>query len=296
MKGGDENMKHYGKYHVYKSLKDVSFDDFLDAEWKDKYFFKEECISVTKTSFDDSNQLYVVYLDNALKRGECEEFRIELSDKRKEHTIYDLLVDDFTELSAILVMSKPRVLLKGSTVFSPFADIKRIVDSPKKWTKGHLKNLVANGQIVSAEKKGVYSDDYARDSDENYSRGNIPNIEGLISEVLESPSGWNFSEKEMIAPGVYKMSLNHYSFDMNEIIININPPDAYFYESIQDDKPIRVLYQENNLTIDQLLAHKKYLIESIDDLETDFDYQFTKSEIEMVNTELSTRTRLGESK
>ena len=108
---------------------------------------------------------------------------------------------------------------KGTRVFSPWAKLNPVKKVPKKWTLKHVRNLYANGQIVKAECRGYYTDDYAYDAAVNFGKGET-NTAKLVKDVVESPGGWWIRE-EKTDNDIIKISLCGHTFNTNTLYITI---------------------------------------------------------------------------
>jgi hypothetical protein len=108
-------------------------------------------------------------------------------------------------------------------VFSPFHmdRLKPLDKMPKKWTVRHALRAIVNGQYEGFRCTGVMTDDYARDNERNFGRGEFKAPLLFVRRVIESPSGWR-----VYAEGNNRVALNCHSFDCNELRVKLEASRA----------------------------------------------------------------------
>lgn len=177
--------------------------------------------------YDDS--LYVTDLTNALKRGKsCDQFVISMNDFDKNRSFISQfenwldewpltefiqrLFVDYTDFRGIRVTLR---ILDSIRVFSPFTKIKSI-KTPEKWTLAHTWKAILAGQITKAEVNWKYTDDYERDADTNFGKGEIEPVV-LAKKIIESPSGWWVKDEGKTDKEGILLSLNCHDFTSNKL-------------------------------------------------------------------------------
>lgn len=174
--------------------------------------------------------IQITDLTNAMKTGkECTQkvFRAD-----KNYTNFTDIQNDLTDLG---IETLPDLLKatelegytcreysqKGVHTFSPFVEVKPIKE-PTKWTASHLAKAILSGQVYHGITEGRYSDDYARDAEENYGRGRPVHLEEVARSLIEDgKSGLHFRHEEL-EDGTTEISLSTYSYDYKKFYFDVN--------------------------------------------------------------------------
>jgi hypothetical protein len=148
----------------------------------------------------------VVWLDNAGKQGKtCKHLRLQFGTNERMLAYLD---ENFPSLNDFIDIA--RSLAQGSVlahrlpcemsienryslrVFSPFSLglLKPLTVVPEKWTMVHVRRALANNQFSDLRCTGRYSDDYAHDSDTNFSRDEKVCALTLLESMVDSHFGW----------------------------------------------------------------------------------------------------------
>jgi len=197
-------------------------------EFGTKYF---EQGNVRYARYNDS--VRILDLTEALSRGkQCKE--VTFNCHGNVFFIFDLfefydfdfskILNAFTEDQEVGEITVYVGFRKSVRVFSPFnlKKIKPLKAKPTKWKIGDVVKALVNGQFTDLKCTGVYSDDYAYDSEINYGVGSIKCPLSFARKLVESPSGWwayapSDAENEI--------HISCYHFDNNSFQFVLNPEE-----------------------------------------------------------------------
>jgi hypothetical protein len=220
--------KYFPKYNKVGSdniLKDsnIEINSYISAYIQD--------INIYIHSF--SNSLTIIDLQNALKTGlTCKRYSITLKEYNNNTNvlcelynnnlktvkeIYQSITEGSFNIETLQIETGEE---KSMRTFSPFTEIKPI-KKPEKWTISHIWKAILSGQIYKGECRGNYTDDYAYDATVNFHEGRKLNLIYLAKEVIESPSGWWVSSKEL-SNGIIELSFNCHHFNNNTLYFDEN--------------------------------------------------------------------------
>jgi len=224
------------KFNIVDSVKTV--DDWNNIFEKLYVYVQSSQVKVHIYGQGDDRNMVIVLIGNAYKRSEiCYRYSFDsgYSTASRKESLFELINEiDFNldHLIGLLVAAdyKERngfyeTNLYGFTIqrsnriaiqtFSPFCleRLKPLKELPKKWTMAHAKRLVVNGQFDDFRCDGKYSSDYARDAEENFSRGPITDPLEFIKDIIERPSGWKcFIDEEG------RLNIDCHDFNNNSLI------------------------------------------------------------------------------
>lgn len=108
---------------------------------------------------------------------------------------------------------------KGIKVYSPFLDVKKFT-KPNKWRVQHVIKALYSNQIIGGTSDLVLTDDWKRDYDNNFSKGEL-DLKEFCRKLVESDStAWRIEEREEIEEGIFKLALNHFTFDYKTLFFD----------------------------------------------------------------------------
>lgn len=204
---------------IYESLSNVTINSMPYGE---TCYFKKENVSVIGChTHGESFEFLVTDLTNAMKPKKCEGYRYTFKfDDDAANEITSPFYDSMETLIDIESHRQP-YSVKGSSTFSPWAKLNPVTKMPKRWNLGHLRNLIANDQIVKAVKNGRYTDDYAFDNANDFGRGNMDPVP-FVQEIVEHNGGWRIYQEAVEDNGLVRLSVCCHLFDLNTIWVDLS--------------------------------------------------------------------------
>lgn len=141
-------------------------------------------------------------------------------------------LEDLLDATHLVGFSRSDSTQKGVHTFSPFVEVKPIKE-PTKWKTSHLAKAILSGQVFHGIIEGRYSDDYARDAEQNFGKGAPVDLPGVARELIEDSSrGIHISVSES-KNGLTELSMATYSFDYKRFSFDVNCNHALKQERLE---------------------------------------------------------------
>ncbi|MFI3255807.1 MAG: hypothetical protein R3Y63_16005 [Eubacteriales bacterium] len=268
-----------GKKHFYPSYSEVNGDKIFESADRplttreSGYYADLNC----KVHFYYGS-IQITDLSNAMKTGkECSQ---KVFSADKNYNNFDDMQNDLLEMG---IETLPDLLNatelegytcheyspKGVHTFSPFVEVKPIKE-PSKWTASHLAKAILSGQVFHAVSEGRFSDDYARDAEQNFGRGRPVHLEEVARSLIEDGKSGLWFQHEQKEDGTTEISLATHSFDYKKFYFDVNCNHELKQERLEgmaktlEEVNAEVLSQNKQIDLTQINDQEIYQVKYLE--------------------------------